>query len=148
MDDLSYLAPPILINWNFQALQDFVSRANATYPRSAELPTPPRWLKVRPPYMTAASLSGDVVGFLGGDSYLAESRFGSVLLVPPTMEQYSRMIGRFGIMEIDPFMQIVMDKAPVHERIAAIGLLQESAHGYQTRRILRDNPAPYRQIFE
>ncbi|KAG3000744.1 hypothetical protein PC118_g1 [Phytophthora cactorum] len=55
-NDDSFLAPPILINWNFRELQDFVSRANATHSRAADFPKPARWLNVRAPYMTAASL--------------------------------------------------------------------------------------------
>ncbi|KAF4149894.1 hypothetical protein GN958_ATG00833 [Phytophthora infestans] len=64
------------------------------------------------------------------------------------MQQYSRIVGRVSILEVDPFMQAVMNKAPANERIAAIGLLQGGSRGSQARLIVREDPVPYRQIFE
>ncbi|KAE8993554.1 hypothetical protein PF005_g18200 [Phytophthora fragariae] len=140
-------APAILFNWNFQELQDFVDRANATQSRADELPKPPHWIRVEP-CMTADSLTSDIISFLENGVHRNDSCFGVSVLVSSSMQHFCQMLGRLSIIEVDPFMQAVMKEAPRYECIATIGILEEGAAAFETSRMMRAQPAPYCQIFE
>lgn len=79
--------------------------------------------------------------------YRDDKSFGVSVLVSNSVQHFSQMLGRLSIIEVDPFMQAVMNEAPYDRRIATIGILEEGEMGLRTRRMKREQPIPYRQLF-
>ncbi|KAG1697446.1 hypothetical protein DVH05_016320 [Phytophthora capsici] len=134
--------PAIILNWDIEALQDFVARAIAR-DGAPNPPARPGWLSTFPP--TTASLTDDIATHL---AQVAGGRFGVVVLAPNDMNQFANICERIAGLELEPFMQVNFAAAPPDQRLARTGYLVDSRRLLQPVYRRRVPPAlPLRQIF-
>ncbi|KAG1695349.1 hypothetical protein DVH05_020386 [Phytophthora capsici] len=134
--------PAVILDWNLDALQEFVARA-IVIDGAPNPPARPGWLRTFPP--TAASLTHDIVTHL---AQVAGGRFGIVVLAPNNMIQYVNIFEQIRDLEVEPFMQANFAAAPPNQHLARTGFLVDN------RRVLQPEdqertppPPPLRQIF-
>ncbi|KAG1696704.1 hypothetical protein DVH05_017927 [Phytophthora capsici] len=134
--------PAVILNWDLEALQDFVARA-IVRDGAPNPPARPGWLRTFPP--TTASLTDDIVTHL---AQVAGGRFGVVVLAPNDMNQFANICERIAGLELEPFMQVNFAAAPPDQRLARTGYLMDSRRLLQPVYRRRVPPAlPLRQIF-
>jgi hypothetical protein len=134
--------PAIILNWNLEALQDFVARA-IVIDGAPNPPARPTWLRTFPP--TIASLTDDIVTFL---AQVAGGRFGIIMLAPNNMAQNNNVWMRIRALEHHPFMQASFAAAPPDQRLARTGYLLDNRRVLQPLEgaLVAPEP-PLRQIF-
>jgi hypothetical protein len=89
--------PAFLLDWQQDNVNAFVNAANGLDPAQA-----PRWLRTRPPRITASSFVADVVYRLQPEP---TRRAGHVLLAPNNMEQFTAIAGTLIGLQNDEFLQ-------------------------------------------
>ncbi|KAG1696695.1 hypothetical protein DVH05_017918 [Phytophthora capsici] len=134
--------PAVILDWDLEALQEFVARA-ITRDCVPNPPARPGWLRTFPP--TIASLTDDIVTHL---EQVAGGRFGVVGLAPNNLNQALNIWERIGILEAEPFMQVNFAAAPLFQRLARTGYFLDNRRVLQPVDRARVPPAlPLRQIF-
>ncbi|KAG1696706.1 hypothetical protein DVH05_017929 [Phytophthora capsici] len=134
--------PAVILNWDLEALQEFVVRA-IVRDGAPDPPARPGWLRTFPP--TTASLTDDIVTHL---AQVAGGRFGVVVLAPNNLNQYGNILGRIRDLEHEPFMQVNFAAAPPDQRLARTGYLFDNRRVLQPVELAREPPPPpLRQIF-
>ncbi|KAG1696701.1 hypothetical protein DVH05_017924 [Phytophthora capsici] len=134
--------PAVILDWDLEALQDFVARA-IVRDGAPDPPARPGWLRTFPP--TIASLTDDIVTHL---AQVAGGRFGVVALAPNNLIQYGNILGRITRLELEPFMQVNFAAAPPDQRLARTGYLSENRRVLQPVDLaLHPPPPPLRHIF-
>ncbi|KAG1696693.1 hypothetical protein DVH05_017916 [Phytophthora capsici] len=134
--------PAIILDWDLEALQEFVARAIAR-DGAPNPPARPGWLRTFPP--TIASLMDDIVTHL---TQVAGGRFGVVVLAPNNLSQYGNILRQIGLLEAEPFMQVNFAAAPLFQRLARTGYLSDNRRVLQPVDIaLNPPPPPLRHIF-
>ncbi|KAG1697441.1 hypothetical protein DVH05_016315 [Phytophthora capsici] len=112
--------PAVILNWDIEALHNFVARA-IVRDGAPNPPARPGWLRTFPP--TTASLTDDIVTHL---AQVAGGRFGVVVLAPNNLNQYANICERIARLEVDPFMQVNFAAAPPDQRLARTGYLLDN----------------------
>ncbi|KAG1696692.1 hypothetical protein DVH05_016319 [Phytophthora capsici] len=134
--------PAVILNWDLEALQDFVARAIAR-DGAPDPPARPGWLRTFPP--TTASLTDDIVTHL---AQVAGGRFGVVVLAPNNLNQYANICELIVDIEHEPFMQVNFAAAPPDQRLARTGYLLDNRRVLQpVDRARTPRSPPLRQIF-
>ncbi|KAG1697432.1 hypothetical protein DVH05_016306 [Phytophthora capsici] len=134
--------PAVILDWNLDALQEFVARA-IVIDGAPNPPARPGWLRTFPP--TAASLTDDIVTHL---AQVAGGRFGIVALAPNNMIQYVNIFEQITRLEVEPFMQVNFAAAPPNQHLARTGFLMDNRRVLQPLDQARTPPPPpLRQIF-
>ncbi|KAG1696703.1 hypothetical protein DVH05_017926 [Phytophthora capsici] len=134
--------PAIILNWDLEALQEFVARAIAR-DGAPDPPARPGWLRTFPP--TIASLTDDIATHL---AQVAGGRFGVVVLAPNNLNQVANISRRIALLEVDPFMQVNFAAAPPDQRLARTGYLSDNRRVLQPVDLaLHPPPPPLRHIF-
>ncbi|KAG1697439.1 hypothetical protein DVH05_016313 [Phytophthora capsici] len=141
-ENITEYNPAVILDWNLDALQEFVARA-IVIDGAPNPPARPGWLRTFPP--TAASLTDDIVTHL---AQVAGGRFGIVVLAPNNMIQYVNIFEQITRLEVEPFMQVNFAAAPQNQHLARTGFLMDNRRVLQPLDQARTPPSPpLRQIF-
>ena len=101
----------------------------------------PAWLTI--PGIITRSFKDDIIGFV---ALVAGGSFGNTVIAPNNLVQFSNVISRISVIELDPFIQECIALMPVNSVLATLFIITDRATVNATP-AARVIVAPHRLVF-